>query len=435
MLLEPLVLIVPRSRLVVTPKTARRSRPGPPGRGAGAHRGGGHRDQAAGEAQSRANGELPGRRRAQIRPHAEGRSSRSSIFVPWVSKDQSRAACCAGSGRWQPSSRPSRQTNAARCRLEFRELKPAVTRSSIGPGDRDPPGLEPPLPLRGHALPARLRRRNGPVDLPDPARPLVRSSSSGATRGGTRRTRRGRRARSRSRPGPGNPLGTRWMGLSAAGVGIHGTPDDASIGYSASHGCIRMHIPRRRVALQPRRHRHDGLHRLGVTMTVATQARRAGTRGRARARRCSRSSIWKVAQGSARRGRAPAKLRARLHAEPHRRARRAAAVVSCAGRRSCSTSGPPGASRASSEAPALAGRREALAAGRVVVLGVDVNDFQRRRARVHAQVRPDVPGRARQQERDHAEVRRSPACPRRSSSTGTARVVEHVPGEVTRADI
>jgi lipoprotein-anchoring transpeptidase ErfK/SrfK len=43
-------------------------------------------------------------------------------------------------------------------------------------------------------------------------------------------------------PGPGNPLGTRWMGLSAPGVGIHGTPDDASIGYSVSHGCIRMHI-------------------------------------------------------------------------------------------------------------------------------------------------------------------------------------------------
>jgi hypothetical protein len=44
-------------------------------------------------------------------------------------------------------------------------------------------------------------------------------------------------------PGPGNPLGTRWMGLSAPGIGIHGTPDAASIGYSASHGCIRMHIP------------------------------------------------------------------------------------------------------------------------------------------------------------------------------------------------
>ena len=43
-------------------------------------------------------------------------------------------------------------------------------------------------------------------------------------------------------PGPGNPLGTRWMGLSAAGVGIHGTPSGGSIGYSVSHGCIRMHI-------------------------------------------------------------------------------------------------------------------------------------------------------------------------------------------------
>ena len=43
-------------------------------------------------------------------------------------------------------------------------------------------------------------------------------------------------------PGPNNPLGTRWMGLSAPGVGIHGTPDAASIGYSVSHGCIRMHI-------------------------------------------------------------------------------------------------------------------------------------------------------------------------------------------------
>jgi lipoprotein-anchoring transpeptidase ErfK/SrfK len=44
-------------------------------------------------------------------------------------------------------------------------------------------------------------------------------------------------------PGPGNPLGTRWMGISSPGVGIHGTPQDGSIGYSLSHGCVRMHIP------------------------------------------------------------------------------------------------------------------------------------------------------------------------------------------------
>ena len=31
-------------------------------------------------------------------------------------------------------------------------------------------------------------------------------------------------------------LGTRWMGLSAPAVGIHGTPDPASIGYSVSDG-------------------------------------------------------------------------------------------------------------------------------------------------------------------------------------------------------
>jgi lipoprotein-anchoring transpeptidase ErfK/SrfK len=44
-------------------------------------------------------------------------------------------------------------------------------------------------------------------------------------------------------PGPGNPLGTRWMGLSSPGVGIHGTDAPTSIGYSASHGCIRMQVP------------------------------------------------------------------------------------------------------------------------------------------------------------------------------------------------
>lgn len=44
-------------------------------------------------------------------------------------------------------------------------------------------------------------------------------------------------------PGPNNPLGTRWMGISAPGVGIHGTDEPASIGYSQSHGCIRMLVP------------------------------------------------------------------------------------------------------------------------------------------------------------------------------------------------
>ncbi|MFA5843818.1 MAG: L,D-transpeptidase/peptidoglycan binding protein [Coriobacteriia bacterium] len=42
-------------------------------------------------------------------------------------------------------------------------------------------------------------------------------------------------------PGPGNPLGTRALDLSAAGIRIHGTTKDWSIGQAASHGCMRMH--------------------------------------------------------------------------------------------------------------------------------------------------------------------------------------------------
>jgi L,D-transpeptidase ErfK/SrfK len=41
-------------------------------------------------------------------------------------------------------------------------------------------------------------------------------------------------------PGPGNPLGNRWIGLSQKGYGIHGTNAPRSIGKAASHGCIRM---------------------------------------------------------------------------------------------------------------------------------------------------------------------------------------------------
>jgi len=41
-------------------------------------------------------------------------------------------------------------------------------------------------------------------------------------------------------PGPNNPVGSRWMGLSLQGYGIHGTNEPRSIGKAASHGCIRM---------------------------------------------------------------------------------------------------------------------------------------------------------------------------------------------------
>lgn len=41
-------------------------------------------------------------------------------------------------------------------------------------------------------------------------------------------------------PGPRNPVGNRWMGLSIAGYGIHGTNEPWSVGRAVSHGCIRL---------------------------------------------------------------------------------------------------------------------------------------------------------------------------------------------------
>jgi lipoprotein-anchoring transpeptidase ErfK/SrfK len=42
------------------------------------------------------------------------------------------------------------------------------------------------------------------------------------------------------KPGPNNPVGLIWIGLSAEGYGIHGTPDPAKVSKAASNGCIRL---------------------------------------------------------------------------------------------------------------------------------------------------------------------------------------------------
>jgi lipoprotein-anchoring transpeptidase ErfK/SrfK len=41
-------------------------------------------------------------------------------------------------------------------------------------------------------------------------------------------------------PGPNNPVGTMWIGLSADGYGIHGTAEPSRISKSESHGCVRL---------------------------------------------------------------------------------------------------------------------------------------------------------------------------------------------------
>ena len=51
----------------------------------------------------------------------------------------------------------------------------------------------------------------------------------------------GRRVLTRVGPGPENPLGRHWLGLTLPGVGIHGTNQPGSIFRFTTHGCVRMH--------------------------------------------------------------------------------------------------------------------------------------------------------------------------------------------------
>ena len=53
--------------------------------------------------------------------------------------------------------------------------------------------------------------------------------------------RRGRSHPARVPPGPDNPLGAFWLGLSQGSIGLHGTNAPSSIYSFASHGCVRLH--------------------------------------------------------------------------------------------------------------------------------------------------------------------------------------------------
>jgi lipoprotein-anchoring transpeptidase ErfK/SrfK len=47
-------------------------------------------------------------------------------------------------------------------------------------------------------------------------------------------------AKARIAPGPRNPVGVVWIGISKENYGIHGTPEPSSIGHTQSHGCVRL---------------------------------------------------------------------------------------------------------------------------------------------------------------------------------------------------
>jgi lipoprotein-anchoring transpeptidase ErfK/SrfK len=47
-------------------------------------------------------------------------------------------------------------------------------------------------------------------------------------------------AKAKIAPGPNNPVGVVWIGISKEHYGLHGTPEPGKIGHTQSHGCIRL---------------------------------------------------------------------------------------------------------------------------------------------------------------------------------------------------
>jgi lipoprotein-anchoring transpeptidase ErfK/SrfK len=41
-------------------------------------------------------------------------------------------------------------------------------------------------------------------------------------------------------PGPNNPVGTMWLGLSKPHWGLHGTPNPSKLGHEETNGCIHL---------------------------------------------------------------------------------------------------------------------------------------------------------------------------------------------------
>ncbi len=237
---EPLVLVAPRSRLAVTPKRL----------GAVA---------AVRAAVTRAltvpagtvlklrvtlNRARTGSYLAVVARRFDRTPEGSQLFLrnvrPWVSKQRTGRALRRERAMASIFSALAANEHLP-LRLEFRELKPNVTRSSIGPVIVIHRGSNRLYLYKGMRFQRVFGVATGQSIYPTPLgrwsvvvkwrNPWWYPPNSSWAKG-----------EKPIPPGPGNPLGTRWMGLSASGVGIHGTPDDASIGYSASHGCIRMHI-------------------------------------------------------------------------------------------------------------------------------------------------------------------------------------------------
>ena len=81
---------------------------------------------------------------------------------------------------------------------------------------------------------------------------------------------------------------------------MHGTPDDASIGYSRSHGCIRMHIPDAEWLFDHVARRHAGRHPLALAAFAGQLDAEVGQRARSKTRERRRGRRRSAACGRSR---------------------------------------------------------------------------------------------------------------------------------------
>ena len=190
---------------------------------------------------------------------------------------------------------------------------------------------------------AAVQGRDRAVDLPDAARQVPDRRQVEEPVVVPAGARRGRRARSRSRPGPATRSARAGWASRRRASASTARPTPARSATRASHGCIRMLDPAGRVAVRPRRRRHAGLHRRCM-MRDACQAHRPGRRAR-RGGRSARPARLEADAPVARRRRSAARRRAFTLKRARRRPARSRSRR-CAASRWSSTSGRRGAGRA-----------------------------------------------------------------------------------------
>ena len=197
--------------------------------------------------------ERPARRRrstappfARTSPKLAGQFDRKS--VPAGSR------CAPASRTSRPRARPPARRRRARvarhrprAQLEHAPAGPradektssGLTESEIGSVHPDQPQPEPPHASSGSAV-THVPGRHRPIDLSDAQRPLRHRRQVDEPVVVSAGLDAWARASTPDPARPGNPLGTRWMGLSSPGVGIHGTPTRASSATAcrtAASGC------------------------------------------------------------------------------------------------------------------------------------------------------------------------------------------------------